>query len=50
MQHETGWMVDGYLTWIALWVWIAAVLMYGAWRSLSHPAPDSIRPSGPIDL
>lgn len=43
----SGWMIDGFFAWVALWAWGALVLLYGLWRSLSRPAPDPIRPAGP---
>ena len=42
-------MIDGFVTWVALWGWVGVVLLYGFWRSLSRPDPDPIRPSGPVD-
>jgi hypothetical protein len=43
----TGWMINGFQTVVALWVWVFAVLLYAVWRSLHGPETDPIRPSGP---
>ena len=44
-----GFMPDGSLAWILLWVWLGVVLLYGLVRSFAKPDPDPIRPSGPIE-
>jgi hypothetical protein len=43
----TGWLPDDRLAWMLLSIWIAAVLVYGVWRSLGDAKPDAIRPAGP---
>ena len=48
MGQGSGWMVNGFHAWVALWVWLGIVLVYGlAWRSLLQPDPDPVRPPGP---
>jgi len=42
-----GGMLGDRLAWGFLAIWIAAVLVYGFWRSLGEGKPDPIRPSGP---
>jgi hypothetical protein len=52
MNHPTGgtgFMPDGFLAWVILWVWVAVALLYGLYRSFARAQPDAIRPSGPID-
>lgn len=44
-----GWVIDGFQAMIAVWVWVAAVVLFGLWRSFYRSEPDSIRPSGPIE-
>ncbi len=44
-----GFMPDGYLVWILLWIWLGVVLLHGLARSFVKPDPDPIRPSGPIE-
>lgn len=54
MMHEApaaaGWIVSGFQSIVALWVWIAIVLIHGLWRSVAKPDPDTIRSSGPTKL
>ena len=45
---ETGWMINGFQSVVALWAWTGLVLLYGLWRSLGEAATDRVRPSGPI--
>ncbi|HEX4825729.1 MAG TPA: hypothetical protein VFV19_15615 [Candidatus Polarisedimenticolaceae bacterium] len=48
-MHETGhWMLDVRVAKIVLAAWVAAVLVYGLWRSRGAAAQDPIRESGPI--
>ena len=54
MTHGTepvgGWIINGFEAVAGLWIWVAAVLLHGLWRSTARPEPDSIRPSGPTKL
>jgi len=54
MTHETGgdagWLITGFQYSVVLWVWVAAVVLYGLWRSVAKPDPDPIRPAGPTGL
>ena len=50
MESQPGWIVTGYQAIVTLWVWVAAVLLYGLWRSTAQSDPDPIRPSGPTKL
>lgn len=36
------------IAWVVLFLWAAAVLAYGAYRSRGEAKPDPIRPPGPI--
>lgn len=49
VEPQAGWYVTGFQAQVLLWVWCVAVLLYGLWRSVVHPDPDPIRPSGPTD-
>lgn len=49
-EHLAGWIITGFQYVVALWVWVAVVLLYGLWRSAARPEPDAIRPSGPTGL
>ena len=44
--HATS-IVSDFQAWVALWIWVPAVLLHGLWRSLFRPEPDEIRSSGP---
>lgn len=44
---QFGWLISGFQAQIALGIWIAAVLLYGLFRSVAAPRPDTVRPSGP---
>lgn len=48
-ETARGFMPDGFLVWVLLWVWLGAVLLHGLTRSFWRPKPDPIRPSGPIE-
>ena len=48
-ETARGFMPDGSFAWIVLWVWLGATVLYGLVRSVVRPAPDPIRPSGPIE-
>jgi hypothetical protein len=43
----TGWVITGFQTVAALWVWVVIMLLHAVWRSLHGPETDPIRPSGP---
>ena len=45
-----GWIISGFQTIVALWIWVAVVLLNGLIRSLYQPEPDPIRQPGPIGL
>jgi len=48
-MHDThGWLLDARMAKIAIAAWIAAVLVYGFWRSRGAAAQDAIRESGPV--
>jgi len=53
METETaatmGSMISGFQAEVVLWCWVVLVLLYGLSRSVTHPDPDAIRPSGPVD-
>ena len=44
----TGWMLNGFQVWVALWIWSGVVLLHVVWRCMHRPAADPVRPSGPI--
>ncbi len=46
-QDSTAWFATGFEAALALWTWVAVVLLSGLWRSIYRPAADPIRPSGP---
>jgi len=48
-ETARGFMPDGFLVWVLLWVWLGAVLLHGLTRSFWRPKPDPTRPSGPIE-
>lgn len=43
-----GWMIDGFLAWIGLWIWLGLAMLHALFRGLHGPDGDPIRPSGPI--
>ena len=45
----TGWIVQGFEAWWALWIWLLGVVLHAIGRSLTRPAPDPIRMSGPVE-
>jgi len=48
-MHDTqGWLLDARLAKIVAAAWVAAVLVYGFWRSRGAAVQDEIRESGPI--
>jgi len=47
--QASGWIVTGFQTISALWVWTTLALLHGLVRSLTRPEPDRIRTSGPVD-
>lgn len=49
VSQATGWIVAPSHAWIFIAVWIAVVLIYGAWRSRGEAKTDVIRESGPTD-
>lgn len=50
LDAPSGWIVSGFQAIVTLWIWVAAVFLYGLWRSTSQAEPDPIRPSGPTKL
>ena len=48
-ETARGFMPDGFLVWVLLWVWFGVVILHGLARSFLKPQPDPIRPSGPIE-
>jgi hypothetical protein len=46
---QTGWLVSEFQTIVTLGAWLVLTLFYGLYRSVRHPEPDPIRPSGPLD-
>lgn len=54
MMHEVeapaGWIVSGFQAVVILWIWVAAALLHGLWRSVAKPDPDAIRSAGPTKL
>jgi hypothetical protein len=46
---HTGWVVTGFQSVVALWVWGVLVLLHALWRALHGPETDAIRPAGPGD-
>ena len=42
-------MITGFQAQVFLWLWCGIVALYALIRSFSHPDPDPIRESGPID-
>ena len=46
-QLASSWLINGFQTTVVLWCWVAAVLLFGLWRSTLRPEDDPIRPSGP---
>lgn len=50
-MHEVpaqfGLLISGFQAQVALGIWIAAVLLYGLFRSVAAAQPDPVRPSGP---
>jgi hypothetical protein len=49
-ESHAGWIISGFQAIVGLWIWVAAVLLYGLWRSTAKSDPDPIRPSGPTNL
>jgi hypothetical protein len=47
-MHEAGWLLDARTAKIIVTIWLAAVVVYGFWRSRGAAALDPIRESGPI--
>jgi hypothetical protein len=45
----SGWMLSGFQAQVLLWCWVVLVLLHGLFRSYTHPDPDPIRRSGPVD-
>jgi hypothetical protein len=45
-----GWIINGFESLVFLVIWVGVVVLYGLWRSLNRPEPDTIRPSGPTGL
>ena len=48
MHEPGGWVLDTRTVWIALSIFVAAVLVHALWRSAGEARPDPIRQSGPI--
>jgi len=48
-ETARGFMPDGALVWVLLWVWFGAVVLHGLARSFFRPKPDPIRLSGPVE-
>ena len=49
MEHEPGFLINGWHSVVFLLVWLAVVLVYGVARSLGGAPQDPMRPSGPLD-
>lgn len=49
-MEQAGWLITGFQYSVVVWVWVAAVVLHGLWRSVAKPNPDSIRPAGPTGL
>ena len=48
MHEAYGWFLDARLAKLVAAAWMAAVIVYGLWRSRGAAAQDVIRESGPI--
>ena len=49
MEHDSGLMISGLQSIVALGTWLVVVVIYGLVRSLGGAPQDPIRPSGPLD-
>ena len=47
VAESVGWYATGFVAAIVLWAWVAAVLLFGLWRSIYQPAADPLRSAGP---
>ena len=48
IEEAAGWFVSAKLAWGLFIGWLAAVVLYGIYRSLGKAEQDPIRKSGPL--